>query len=168
MPRSILLLLLPLLWCRPAAGQATNPFAKLKFDKVMMYDFNGGKGEDLSIINPSGRLAASVTKQVQLSPAETSRFTSRIGSRRSYGGSTASCFDPHLGFVYYLNGKSVAHITVCLDCNRLRAVPDIPARKQGKAGSGKDAYYLSDGLSKSLRQYLNGLIKANSFSHQLP
>jgi hypothetical protein len=148
-------------------GQSNNPFAKLKFDKLVMYDFTGGKGGDLDIIDDNGKLASSISKQVQLGKTEANRLSSKLGSKQSYGGRTASCFDPHLGFVYYFNGKVVAHVTICLDCNRLYSSIDIPGQKQGRVGKGKDAYYLRDGMSISFRQYLNGLLKANGFSHQL-
>lgn len=40
-----------------------NPFTKLKFDKVFLYDFRGGIREgEFSIIDMNGKLAKSVTK----------------------------------------------------------------------------------------------------------
>jgi hypothetical protein len=148
-------------------GQPNNPFVKLKFDKVVMYDFIGGKGGDLYIIDDKGKLAKSVSKQVQLGKADANRLSSKLDSKQSYGGGTAACFDPHLGFVYYYKRRVVAHVTVCLDCNRLHSSLAIPGQKQGRVGKGKDAYYLHNGMSISFRQYLNGLVKANGFSHQL-
>jgi hypothetical protein len=148
-------------------AQSNIPLSKLKFDKVMMYDFEGGKESDLYIIDNSGRLAKTIKKQVQLEKAEANRLTSKMGTKQAFGGTTASCFDPHLGFVYYLNGKVVGHVTVCLDCNRLRSSFEIPAQKQGKVGTGKDSYYTADGLSPAFREYLNELLKANEFSHQI-
>jgi hypothetical protein len=150
-----------------AYGQGDNPLAKLEFDKVVMYDFDGGKGSDLYIVDNKGQFAKSITKQVTLNKGEISSLNSKLGSKMSYGGGTASCFDPHLGFVYFLKGKIVGHVTVCLDCNRLSSSFDIPAQKQGKVGNGKDAYYIAEGLSTSFRQYLSGLLKANGFSHQI-
>lgn len=150
-----------------ANSQSRNPFSTLKFDKVLIYDFEGGKGSDLYIIDEKGALAKSITKQVQLHREEANTLSSLLGNRRSYGGATASCFEPHLGIVYYLNGKVVGHITVCLDCNRLRSSIDIPAQKQGKVGTGKSVYYMADGLSTSFRQYLNKFIQKNGFSHQI-
>src|SRR5215203_109401 len=85
-------------------SQSANPFLNLKFDKVMMYDFEGGKDADLYIISDSGKLAKSVTKAVQLKKAQVNTLSTKLGSKQAYGGSTAACFDPHLGFVYYLNG----------------------------------------------------------------
>ena len=150
-----------------ANGQTINPFAKLKFDKVVMYDFIGGKGGDLYILDDKGNLARSVSKQVQLGKAEANRLSSKLGSKQSYGGAKDACFDPHLGFVYYFKDRVVAHVTVCLDCNRLHSSLAIPGQKQGRMGKGKDAYYLRDGMSTTFREFLNGLVKANGFSHSL-
>jgi hypothetical protein len=69
--------------------------------------------------------------------------------------------------VYFLKGKPVGQITICLGCNRLYSSIDIPAQKQGKQGEGKDTYYILDGLSKSFRQFTNELLKKNKFAHQI-
>jgi hypothetical protein len=148
-------------------GQIKNPFLTLTYDKVIMYDFEGGKGSDLYIIDDNGQLAKSISKQVTLDKVTVTKLNTKLGDRKSYGGGTAACFDPHLGFVYYVKDKIVGHITICLDCNRLRSSIDIIAQKQGKVGQGKDAYYVSDGLSNSFRQFLNGLLIKNNFSHQI-
>lgn len=144
-----------------------NPFSTLKFDKVVMYDFAGGKGSDLYIVDNKGQLAKSISKQIQLDKVIVSKLNEKLGNKKSYGDVTAACFDPHLGFVYYLSGKIVAHITICLDCNRLRSSIPIVAQQQGKVGKGKDAYYISDGLSITFRNFLNTLLVKNNFSHQI-
>jgi len=149
-------------------GQVKNPFSEFKYDSVVMYDFEGGKGTpDELIINDKGQLAKTVVKQVQLNTETISALSKRLGQRESYGGAQAACFDPHLGFVYYDRGKVVAHITICLDCNILHSSIDIPAQMQGKTGKGDNAYYLGGGLSKSFRKFLNDLLVVNKFSHQL-
>jgi hypothetical protein len=144
-----------------------NPFSKLQFDKVVMYDFSGGKGaEDFSIINQKGKLAKSVTKEIVLDKNTIVMLNQKLESRKSFGAGTASCFDPHLGIVYYYKDKPVAHISICMDCNRLSSSKEIPAQNQGKTGEGKETYYFLDGMSKSFRNYLNGLLKKYNFSHQ--
>lgn len=149
-------------------GQVRNPFSELKYDRVVMYDFAGGKGSsDVFIINDKGQLAKTVINQVQLNKETISSLSKRLGQEESYGGVQAACFDPHLGFVYYDHGKVVAHISICLDCNVLHSSVDIPAQMQGKTGRGNNVYYLGGGLSKSFRQFLNGLLVVNKFSHQL-
>jgi hypothetical protein len=54
-----------------------------------------------------------------------------------------------------------------MDCNRLYPSRPISAQKQHKVGVGKDAYYLGAGMSKSFRQFLNTLLIANQFPHQI-
>ena len=51
----ILLFLLFMPFISMAQG-SKNPFLTLKFDKVVMYDFEGGKGADLSIIDQKGQV----------------------------------------------------------------------------------------------------------------
>ncbi len=164
--RSITLLLLAITFLS-AHQEAKNPFLNLKFDKVVMYDFEGGKGSDLAIINDKGQLAKSVNKQVQLDVNATKKLTNKLGEKKSYGSVTAFCFDPHVGFVYYFKNKVVAHVSVCLDCNRLKSSVDIPAQKQGQVGKGDEAYFIANGLSKSFRQFINSLLRKENFSHQI-
>jgi len=144
-----------------------NPFVGLKYDTIVMYDFSGGKESDISIITDKGKLSETVTKQIILDEKTSKQLSLKLGSKLSYGAGTASCFDPHLGFVYYLKGKVVAHVSVCLQCNRLRSSVTIPAQKQGKTGNGDEAYYLLDGMSNSFKQYLNNLVIKYKFSHPL-
>ncbi len=144
-----------------------SPNLKLKFDKVMMYDFSGAKGWNQSIVNEKGQLASSVTKQIQLDKESVKNLGALLSKKSSFGGGEAACFEPHLGFVYYLRGKIVAHITICLDCNVLVSSIRLKAQEQGKVGKGKDAYYIADGPGKSLRLFLNELLRRYNFSHQI-
>ncbi len=158
----IILLFSTLAFCQ------NNPFTKLQFDKVIIYDFSGGKGEeDYSIINGKGKLAKSVIKEVTLDKNTITTLNQKLESKKSYGAGTASCFEPHLGIVYYYKNKPVAHISICMDCNRLESSKDIVAQHQGKNGEGKEVYYMLDGMSNSFRNYLNGLLKKYKFSHQI-
>ena len=162
-----LLLLLAILFFTvcSAHSQTKNPFISLKYDRVVVYDYNR---EDMerSIVE-GGKLTTSIQKQAQLGPNEISGLNTKVWEKRSYGGGVAACFIPHLGIVYYRQNKIVAHISICMDCNRLVSSIDIPAQRQGKQGSGKDVYYLGDGMSKSFRTFLNGLIKKYKFSHAI-
>jgi hypothetical protein len=163
----ILKLLLLLTLSVAIYGQTKNPFLKLKFDKVVFYDFEeiGEKGSQ--IVDANGKPVQKIIKQVQLDTSTISKLNLKLGDRKSYGNITASCFDPHCGFVYFLNGKPVAQILLCIDCNRLRSDIDIPAKKQGKQGTGADTYYIADGLSKSMRKFINGLLIKHKFTHQI-
>ena len=49
-----------------ANGQIKSSYTSLKFDKLVMYDYEGGKGPDLYIVDEKGQLAKSIKKQVVL------------------------------------------------------------------------------------------------------
>ena len=150
-----------------AYGQTKNPFLSLKFDKVIMYDFKGTGEKELIIVDGNGKFHQAILKQVQLDKKTIEKVNTRLGDRRSYGNGTAACFDPHCGFVYFLNNKIVGQIIICLSCNRLHSTIDIPAQKQGKYGQGNETYYIRDGLSKSFRKFINGLLVKNKFANQI-
>jgi hypothetical protein len=158
-------LLLTLALC--SNGQTKYPFSNLKFDKVVFYDFQDIDERGSYIVDNSGKYLQTILKQVQLDTSTITKLNFKLGDKKSYGSRTASCFDPHCGFVYFLKGRPVEQITICLGCNRLYSGIDIPAQKQGKQGQGKDAYYILDGLSKSFRQFLNGLLVKHKFTHQI-
>jgi hypothetical protein len=151
-------------------GKAKNPYLTLQYDKVIMYDFavtDGGDSDESAYpLDKKGKLSKYVTKQVQLDNETIKDLNAHLGDRKSYGRVSAFCFDPHLGFAYYFKGKIVAYISICMDCNVLDSSLPIDAQKQGKNGTGKNIYYLLSGPSKSLRHFLNALLKKNNFSHQ--
>jgi hypothetical protein len=155
-----------LLFSVSVVGQTTDTFSTLQFDEVIMFDFSGGKNANLYIVDKNGKLATSIIKSVKLDKTTIATLNSKLNSKKSFGSPTASCFEPHLGFVYYFKGKIVGHITICLDCNKLVSSLDIPAQKQGKIGQGKDVYYIADGLSEDFRRFLQSLLEKKSFSHQ--
>ncbi|MFT3912085.1 MAG: hypothetical protein QM737_21850 [Ferruginibacter sp.] len=148
-------------------AQVKNPYVNLKFDKVIMYDFADGEEKEGVIFNKDGKLVQTIVKQVTLDPATIKKLNYRIGLKQSYGSMFAMCFNPHLGFVYFLKDKIVAQATVCFGCNILESTLDIPAQKQGKQGEGKEVFYMSSGLSKSFRKFLNELVIKNGFSNQI-
>lgn len=148
-------------------SQTKNPFLHLKFDKVVFYDFEGIGEKGGLIVDNNGKYLQAIVKQIQLDTTTIKKLNSKLAAKKSYGNGTAACFDPHCGFVYFEKGKPVAQISICLGCNRLYSSIDIPAQKQGKQGEGEHAYYILDGLSKSFRQFINGLLIKNKFSHQI-
>ena len=148
-------------------GQTSNPFLTLKFDKVIMYDFYPSSDKGGSIIEDNGLLTKNIKKQVQLDSLTWTNLDKKLGDKRSFGGGTADCYNPHLGFVYYFQNKIVGHITICMDCNRLNSSIEIPAQKQKKIKfSDGSIEYLGIGMSKTFQQFLNALLKKHNFSHQ--
>ena len=145
-------------------GQTNNPFLKLNYDKVIMYDFDGTKELNLSIVDNNGELAKSIKKQVQLDKTTITELNTRLGTKKSFGEQPAACFEPHLGIVYYFGRKIVGHITICLSCHRLSSSINLPAQRQGQEGKGQDKIYTRNGLSESFEKFIEQLITKNNFS----
>ena len=127
----------------------------------MMYDFDGGLGKDMSIIDARGHIAKSVFKQVVLDSASALSLTKKLGQKESYHDEMASCFEPGLGFVYYLKGKIVLYITICLGCNVV--VSSIPLDPQKHDKFWANDGYLVGGPTETFRAFLNSLLKKYTF-----
>lgn len=162
--------LLILLVCSYGYCSSNNPFKKISYDSIVLYDFEPrGEGiEALSIINKDNQLAKTIKKSKTLTSKEATQFSRTIGQKSSYGKFPAACYEPHLGIVYYKDGKVIQHITVCMDCSRLVSSIDIPNQNQGKQISEDgEIYYSLIGMSKSLRTYLNNILIKYKFSYAL-
>ena len=138
-----------------------------KADSIVFCNFN---------INPSQKGASIILKytrikdkikKFQLDSIQSKDFIQKLNDKFSFGLGTMSCFEPHIGVLFYKDGYINAYIDICLDCNRLNASFKIPAQLQGKQESEGYVYYTLDGMSKSFRRFLNELIKPHNFSHQL-
>lgn len=167
--RKSVLIIFVILFPKLNFGQKdSNQFLKLTVDSVVFYDF-GGQPEDeiLSIVEKDGKLSKTVIKSAKLDKLTADNFTKILGQKESYGKQTASCFDPHLGVVYYSKGVPLAHVTICISCNRLYPSLDIKAQQQGKEGQGNGAYYTLNGMSKKFRKEINSLLIKYKFSHQI-
>ena len=145
--------------------KATQPFNKLDYNKVIAYDYEGGKGEGVINIITEGKLVSTVKQQKELTQQQVDDLTYFLGANSTYGGGKAFCFDPHLGIVFYKDHKVVAHISICLECNYLSSSIKIPATEVKKIKIGDDYEYPAEGFSKAGRQKLNSLCKQLNFSH---
>ncbi len=92
--------------------RANIPFNKLDYNKVIAYDYDGGKGEGVIDIISNGKLAQTVKQQKELTQEQIDDLTNYLGANSTYGGSKAFCFEPHLGIVFYKDSKVVAHLRV--------------------------------------------------------
>jgi len=137
-----------------------NPPLQLSYDKVIMYYFKGGIGSDQSIVDASGHIAKSMTKQFVLDKESALTLTKKLGEKESFCDEMAACFEPGLGFVYYLKGKIVLYITVCLGCNVVVSSIPLDPQKPDKFWAGG---YLVGGPTKQFLAFLNGLLKNHPF-----
>lgn len=140
-----------------------NPFNKLSYDSVISYDFKGNG--DNSIIKNGSLNKRLIVKSITLSKKQIKSITKTIGNKSSYGGSTMSCFDPHLGIVYYKNGLIVAHINICFECNYLTTYPTLPNNLfMFKEKEETDLVYL-EGFSEKGKNELMKICNELNFSH---
>ena len=133
---------------------------QLSYDKVIMYHFNGGMVSDMSIVDSGGHIATSMTKQFVLDKESALSLTKKLGQKESFVDEMASCFEPGLGFVYYLKGKIVLYITVCLDCDVVVSSIPLNPQKPDKFWAGG---YLVGAPSKPFHAFLKRLSKKHHF-----
>lgn len=148
-------------------GQITNPFSSLRFDKVMICDFENDGEHSFPLVDEKGQLSNFVKKSVPLDQSTRSKLVSRLGNKKSYGQVHADCDEPHFGVIFYKGKKEAAEVQICLGCNVLSSTLRIPAQEQGRAGRGKNIYYNREGMSKQFRQFINELVRRYGFSHQI-
>lgn len=108
----------------------------LKFNKVIAYDFDGtslrvdenDRDESSVFLNDSG-YSRRVKKQHLLNYQEIEQLLSIFTSEKYFGGFSALCFDPKLGFIFYQNDEVVNVIDICLDCNDFHLRRDFSPHK---------------------------------------
>ncbi len=155
--------ILLLLFTVSSSIYAQEKFLDITYDKVVMYEYDGGKGGDMSIVDPNGNFATTLSAQVTLDSATIKELNKRLTDKKSFGGGEAACYEPRLAFVYFLKEKIVAKVDICLHCNRLYSSLNLEAKKQGKHISEGETYYMLAGMSNDFKQWMNELIKSKGF-----
>jgi len=163
--RPVALVIFLLLINHCAGATERNPFLKLKYDSVVIYDYevpDEGNAEIIVVARLNGVMHRSAT----LSIIQANELGNWLGSKKSYGGVDGTCFLPHLGIVYYSQGRAVAWVSVCLTCNQLRSSLFIAAQHQGWRKTGSEEAYsgMGMGMSAAFRKYLFVLLRQNHFS----
>lgn len=164
---TLVLLAMAIIICSSYSGRNTkeilNPFDTLLYDKVVAYDYNGSPQKQIVM---DGRLFSQPGRNLrekELSKEQVAKLNKSLGDPGSYGGSTAACFDPHFGVVFYRQSKIVGHISVCLSCNYLQSSPFIPATESHKTDLCETCY--AYGFSKKGRKKISAIVKELQFSH---
>lgn len=125
-----------------------HPFDTLSYNKVIAYDFDG-RGEFLTSVFQDGRFLRVIKKQQSLSQNQVNFITQLLSDTLSYGEVTAACFDPHLGFLFFLDDSIVFQANVCLDCNRVHSSIPILAKQHVRVDIGKEYERALEGFSES-------------------
>ena len=100
-------------------------FAGIPYDSAVAYSYDGEGGRE---IVDEGVLSGPVSKKALLSRKQANAITDLLFDESTYGGPLAACFDPHLGLVFYDEGKPASYVSICLACNYL--VSSVPIREE--------------------------------------
>lgn len=149
----ILLLLIQIgIFLHVVAQDEASLFPGVPFERVVAYRMYG-KGA-YSIVEKDNTLyekGVDISSSVVLNPTQVRTLLAFINDTTSYGGGLASCFIPHDGLVFYdQENKIVAHLTICFECNYLRASPSIPILESKK---------ISRGFNRNQKSLLQSLMK---------
>ena len=147
--------------------KSCNAFKNLQADSVIMYDFGGILEDNITSIVENNKVSSSVTKKVKLNKKNIYKISKLLYAKKSYGGISSLCFEPHLGLVYYKANQIIGYINVCFICNRLYSTLPMNEKLQSKERQGEMQYYIIDGMGEYLKQELNNLLIKNNFSHTL-
>ena len=147
---------------RPVKTDA-EPFADLSYNKIIAYDYEGDEEHFNSIIQPNGKFTIVVTDQKELNQNQADNLVSLLTNSATYGEGFASCFIPHLAFVFYNDLEVVFKVDVCLDCNHLISSSEIPAMKENKINEGTEYEYHAIGFSLKGKQNIKKLSKELDF-----
>jgi hypothetical protein len=141
-----------------------NPFNDLNYDKVVAYDYEGGKNLAGIEIITEGKLLP-FSKKVVLSKFQINELINCLTANSTYGEGKAACFNPHFGIVFYSNDEVAAHISICFECNYLVSSVVISAMKQKIISISDDYSYYADGFSEKGKEKLIKLCSELKFSH---
>ena len=139
----------------------SNPFDSIKYDQVIAYEFQGRGGRMIEYCLESD--VSKISKSIVLKDNQVKSIENVLTADSSYGNTTMACFDPHLGIVYYYQGKVVGSIDICLECNYLIASEDIQATTEKIIVVSDEYSYPAKGFAKSARKQIYEFCKILEF-----
>jgi hypothetical protein len=108
-------------------GQS-NPFAGIRYDSVIGYNFAMHDARVHTILNKDSSLnKTTILPGKKLTSRQTTSLIKTITDTLTYGGVAYACFDPKHAFIFYRKSSIVALVEICFACSNIRSTPDIPA-----------------------------------------
>jgi hypothetical protein len=136
----------------PGSGQS-NPFAAIRYDSVVAYNFALNDHRVHAILEKDSTLnKTTVLPGRKLTQKEIKSLVKTLVSIDTYGGTSYACFDPKHAFIFYREKRIVALVEICFDCSNIRSTPHIPATSYHFNKSGQQ--YNNYGFSKSGEKWL--------------
>mgnify|MGYP003667858401 CR=1 FL=1 len=148
-----------------SVNSQNNPFSIIDSDSIVVYEYDGLSGlkiEDALESQPNKIINSA---KVELNVIK--GFERAITDSNAYGNTTAACFDPHLGIVYWKKDSIMASISICLDCNYLESSKDILSEGNNQIVISEDYSYPAKGFSKETRKFINDFCLQLGFTKYL-
>lgn len=113
-------------------------FPNVNYAKAIAYDYEGVQGEN---IYEKGKLYHSIKNEQALSAEQISNLLDVLNDEGTYGGDVTRCFKPRLGVVFYdAEGKYLAQVSICFECNQHQASPSILAQDNTRKVTNMTGY----------------------------
>lgn len=142
------------------------PFNKLDYDKIIAYEFQGDEEANLAVINEDGKFIPIIEKQHFLTQEQADKIISALTEKSSYGESSAFCFNPNFGLVFFKGNDKINQINICLSCNDSTSEIDIPARRHKVFNKGTVDEYTATGFTPKGKAAIVDLCKELNFSYK--
>lgn len=134
-------------------------FPSQEYSRVVAYEFEDQQGN--YIIN-KGKLNNTIIDSVEISSSKAQQVVDILNDPNTYGGTPTRCFIPRMGLVYYdAKNRPVGHVSICLQCDHLGAVPTIAASRATLDPSGNPRH----GFSSQGRRKITQLCRSFNFVH---
>lgn len=141
------------------------PFSQLDYDKIIAYNFVGDEEMYPSVIDKKGKFVPVILEQQFLTQKQADDILSALSKNSSYGESSAACFQPHLGLIFFKGNRKINQISICLSCNSSITEIDIPARTHKVFNKGRDNEYSYTGFTPSGKSAIIDLCKKIKFHY---
>ncbi len=121
-------------------------------DSIMAYNWNDHQANtanvDHYIVDPDGKLNDQISTKILLTKPQAKQLRAILIDTTNFQkqNSNASCFIPHISFIYYRESKVIGQSNVCFLCASVRSIPKLSNELNEKGSKVLKKYCASLGL----------------------
>ena len=101
---------------------------ELQYDSILAYSFDGFHERTSILKLLQNRRFQYISDYKKLNDRSGNKLIHILSSKSSFGFSTAACFQPSLGILFFKQGRTVYEVNICLDCNSLSSSSPLQAQ----------------------------------------
>jgi hypothetical protein len=142
-------------------ARSVNPFDTLRYADAGLYVLDslppagctrGGPYGKGIIITPMAQLDTCLRRVATLSRTSLRRLMTILNDTSTYRFGPVSCYTPRIAVVYLDGERRVAaYVAICMDCDKVRSWPEIPANVGRTFDDGNDTLRLDLGTRGKTR-----------------